>query len=65
MSATNLIGIYSGGMTLKVDEIRLGSTYASVVPGLAAIPEPSTWAAIAGAFAFGAAACRSRRRHCA
>lgn len=44
-----------------VDELRIGTTWASVTP--AAIPEPSTYAALLGALALGLVALRRHRRN--
>lgn len=53
------IGFYLDNATdrMSVDELRLGTTFASVSP----VPEPSTYAAIAGALALGVIALRRRR----
>ncbi len=49
------LALQSGG-AFSVDEIRLGTDYADVVPGFAPVPEPEEWAALSGvalvAFAF-------------
>lgn len=51
----------SGSPISTVDELRVGTTWASVTP--AAIPEPSTYAALFGAFALGLVALRRHRRN--
>lgn len=44
-----------------IDEVRFGSTWADVTPAIAAIPEPSTFAFLIGAFGLVAASTRRRR----
>lgn len=41
------LALQSGG-AFSVDEIRLGTEYADVVPGFAPVPEPEEWAAFSG-----------------
>jgi hypothetical protein len=53
-----LRGQVAGATLLNIDEIRLGATYADLV----AVPEPSSFAALAGLGALGFAASRRRRR---
>jgi len=50
--------IYGRNTTVTVDEIRLGTSFASVTP----VPEPSSFAALAGAFGLLAAMTKRRRR---
>jgi hypothetical protein len=63
-STADLAGSFTGlglrtgsAQTMRVDEIRLGTTWSQV----AAIPEPSAFAALAGLGALGLAATRRRR----
>jgi hypothetical protein len=60
LNGTNLFGLYAGGMSASVDEFRLGGSYGSVVPGLAAVPEPATNALLAATAALALAAWRRR-----
>ena len=58
------LGVYSNSATTSsvFDEIRVGSSYASVAPAASAIPEPSTYAVVAGVFAIGIATWKKRRQ---
>jgi PEP-CTERM motif len=58
VNSIGLLGGGSGGATY--DEIRVGTTWADVSPS--AIPEPSSYAALAGGALLGAALLRRRRR---
>lgn len=60
-SGTLVLGGYStgGAITVVFDEIRFGSSLAEVTPS--AIPEPSSFAALAGVAMLGSAAMRRRR----
>jgi hypothetical protein len=57
----NNFGVYTDGLAdaITFDEIRLGTSFASVTPS--AIPEPSTWAAILGGLVVAVAVIRRRR----
>jgi len=52
----------AGSPVAKVDELRVGTTWASVTPAAAAVPEPSTYAALAGAVALLGAVVHRRLR---
>ena len=54
LGSVSYIGLYSTG-AFSLDEIRIGTTYADVVPGVGQVPEPSTLAllAMAGAVLIG------------
>jgi hypothetical protein len=52
------LALQSGG-AYSVDELRLGTTFGDVVPGLA-VPEPEEWAAMTGAILL---VCAAGRRH--
>lgn len=59
LSGVAAIGLYTTGSNAAVfDEIRLGSTLASVTP----VPEPSTYAAVLGVLALGLIVVRRRFR---
>lgn len=65
LTGSDLIGLYGSSATATVDEIRGGGTYASVVPGLAAIPEPGSTALLVGAVGLGSVLILRRRRRSA
>jgi len=58
MSGTNNLSMFAGNGLFTIDDVRLGTTWASVSP----IPEPSAFAALAGISVLGMAALRRRRR---